>query len=213
MAPDSPRRLLPPEAVDEAVQALLAGQLVVFPTDTVYGIGGLAEDEEAVRRIYRVKRRPFSMALPVMLADASAVATVARETAGFAALARAFWPGPLTIILPRQPALPAIVTAGGDTVALRIPDHPLALQVLRSVARPLAVTSANLSGHPPACTAAEALAQLRDPGILFLDGGRAPEGRASTIVDLTTTPARILRRGPISAQAIAQVLGKPVETP
>ncbi len=199
-------RVLPPEALEDAVKALLQGELVVFPTDTVYGVGALAEDVEAVVQIYEAKNRPRHMAIPVMVAEPERVTAVARLLPGFWALADAFWPGPLTLILPKTEALPPIVAAGGDTVALRIPDHPLALALLRAVGRPLAVTSANRSGHPPALTAKEALEQLEGRVALILDGGRAPGGQPSTILDLTQDPPHILRPGPISEEQIARIL-------
>ncbi len=199
-------RVIPPDAFDEAVQALRRGQLVVFPTDTVYGVAALAENAEAVARIYAAKNRSRHMAIPVMVAEPDRVTDVARPLPGFWALADAFWPGPLTIILPKTEALPSIVTAGGDTVALRIPDHPLALALLRAVNRPLAVTSANRSGQPPALTAQEARYQLEGRVDVILDGGRAPGGQPSTILDLTSEPPKILRPGPITWPQIAEVL-------
>ncbi len=201
-----PTRLLPPDLLKEAVRVLLQGGLVVFPTETVYGVAALAEDAEAVARIYAAKARPRHMAIPVMVAEPEAVTAVARPLSGFWSLAEAFWPGPLTIILPKTEALPPIVTAGGDTVALRIPDHPLALALLRAVERPLAVTSANRSGQPPALTAQDALDQLEGGVDVIIDGGRAPGGQPSTIIDLTQTPPRILRFGPIPAEALFAAL-------
>jgi len=201
-----PTRLIQPDQLQDAVRILLQGGLVVFPTDTVYGVAALAEDARAVARIYEAKQRPRHMPIPVMVADPDGVMEVARPLAGFWPLAEAFWPGPLTIILPRTEALPAIVTAGGDTVALRIPDHPLALALLRSVDAPLAVTSANLSGQPPARTAHEALAQLNHRVNAIVDGGATPGGLPSTIVDLTCSPPKIRRSGPISHQQLQKIL-------
>ncbi len=199
-------RVIPPDAFDEAVQALRRGQLVVFPTDTVYGVAALAENAEAVTRIYAAKNRPRHMAIPVMVAEPDRATDVARPLPGFWALAEAFWPGPLTIILPKTEALSPIVAAGGDTVALRIPDHPLALALLRAVDRPLAVTSANLSGQPPTLTAEEARDQLEGRVAIIVDGGRAPGGQPSTILDLTSEPLKILRPGPITWPQIAEAL-------
>ena len=203
-------RVLSPEALEKAVQALLEGGLVVFPTDTVYGVAALARDAGAVTRIYEAKQRPRHMAIPVMVADPEGVLEIARPLHGFWSLAEAFWPGPLTIILPRTEALPAIVTAGGDTVALRIPDHPLALALLRLVNEPLAVTSANLSGQPPAHTAYQALVQLDHRVDAIVDGGPAPGGLPSTIIDLTSSLPKVLRSGPISHQQLQEALAEPV---
>ena len=189
-----------------AAQALCSGQLVVFPTDTVYGVAALAQDEDAVRSLYQAKSRPAQMAIPVMVASPHLVPTIALPQPGFWVLAERFWPGPLTIILPKTSALPDIVTARGDTVGLRIPDHPLALDLLRLVAAPLAVTSANRSGEAPARTAAEAGEQLDGRVSIIVDGGLAPGGQPSTVVDLTSNPARILRPGPIRLSAIAEAV-------
>jgi len=199
-------RMLHPDQIEEAVRLLVEGGLVVFPTDTVYGVAALAEDAEAVARLYAAKRRPPHMAIPVMVAAPERVTAVARPLSGFWPLAEAFWPGPLTIILPKTEALPPIVTAGGETVALRIPDHPLALALLRAVDRPLAVTSANLSGQPPALTSEEARGQLEGRVDAILDGGRAPGGQPSTIIDLTRTPPQILREGPVTYDMLASSL-------
>ncbi len=201
-------RLLRPDQLDDAVALLREGALVSFPTDTVYGVAALALDADAVARLYEAKARPVHKAIPVMVAEPQAVRAIAHPSAAFWRLAAAFWPGPLTMILPKTDALPPLVTAGGDTVALRIPDHALALALLRQVAVPLAVTSANLSGQPPARTAAEALAQLGERIAAVLDGGPAPGGQPSTILDLTRLPPQILRAGPISWDAIRAVLEK-----
>ena len=189
-----------------AVRTLRSGQLVVFPTDTVYGVAALAQDEAAVQSLYQAKSRPDHMAIPVMVASPHLVPTIALPQPGFWALTERFWPGPLTIILPKTASLPGIVTTGGNTVGLRIPDHPIALDLLRLVDAPLAVTSANRSGQPPARTAEEARAQLDGRVSIVVDGGLTPGGQPSTVLDLTSIPPRILRPGPIAATAIVEVL-------
>ncbi len=199
-------KMLQPDELMYAAEIILQGGIVVFPTDTVYGVGALARAERAVERIYWAKNRPRHMAIPVMVSQPIQAKQIARLNSEFWALAQAFWPGPLTIILPKTKRLPDIVTAGGGTVAVRLPDHPLALQLLKLVHFPMAVTSANLSGQPPALTANEALAQLEGRVDAILDGGRAPGGQASTIVDITQEPVQFLRAGPISEEEIMQVL-------
>lgn len=195
-----------------AVQALKAGQLVAFPTETVYGVAALAQDKDAVRLLYQAKSRPDHMPMPVMVASPEMVPAIAQPCPDFWTLAEAFWPGPLTIILAKTApmtdaiTLPAIVTAGGDSVGLRIPDHPIALELLCLVNAPLAVTSANRSGLPPARTADEAYNQLEGRVRYIVDGGLAPGGQASTILDLTKEPPSILRQGSISPKAIANAL-------
>ncbi len=190
--------LLSPDQLARAASVLRDGGVVVFPTDTVYGVAALACDDAAVGRLFVAKNRPARRPIPVMVAEPEQAMTVAYPSPGFWDLIDAFWPGPLTIILPKRDVLPAIVTAGGDTVALRIPDHPLTLALLRLVDAPLAVTSANLSDHPPARTAQEARAQLDGRVDAIVDGGPAPGGQPSTIIDLTLSPPKILRVGPIS---------------
>jgi L-threonylcarbamoyladenylate synthase len=199
-------RIIPPSQLDTAIDILREGGLVVFPTDTVYGVAALARDAAAVAAIYRAKQRPSNMPIPVMVGDPMAVSEIAIPAPGFRELADAFWPGPLTIILPRRATLPDIVTAGGDTVALRVPDHPLVLALLRVLNEPLAVTSANRSGHPPALTADDARVQLDGRVEAIIDGGPAPGGLPSTIIDLTRTPPQILRRGPVTEAQIRAIL-------
>lgn len=199
-------RIIPPSQLDTAIDILREGGLVVFPTDTVYGVAALARDAAAVAAIYRAKQRPSNMPIPVMVGDPMAVSEIAIPAPGFRDLADAFWPGPLTIILPRRATLPDIVTAGGDTVALRVPDHPLVLALLRVLNEPLAVTSANRSGHPPALTADDARVQLDGRVEAIIDGGPAPGGLPSTIIDLTRTPPQILRRGPVTEAQIRAIL-------
>lgn len=201
-------RLLGADELEAASQALLTGKIVVFPTDTVYGVGALATDEAAVRALFAAKGREFRVPLPVMVAQPEHIIPIATPTPEFWRLAEHFWPGPLTLILARTSALPDLVTSGGDTVGLRIPDHALALELLRQVDRPLAVTSANLSGQPPALTAQEAWDQLAGRVEWIVDGGPAPGGRPSTVLDLTSSPPHVLRPGPISAEMIAAIVGR-----
>jgi len=198
-----------PDDLYLAIRALHSGQLVVFPTDTVYGVAALAQDEAAVRLLYQAKSRPDHMALPVMVASPDLIPAIALPQPVFWTLAARFWPGPLTIILSKTPSLPGIVTAGGDTVGLRIPDHPLVLDLLRLVDAPLAVTSANRSGQAPARTATEAREQLDGRVSIIVDGGPTPGSQPSTVLDLTSAPPRILRPGPITASAIATVITNP----
>lgn len=195
-----------------AVQALSESWLVAFPTETVYGLAALAQDEAAVQALYRAKSRPADMAMPVMVATPELVPAIALPRPSFWTLTEHFWPGPLTIILTKTAELPDIVTAGGDTVGLRIPDHPLALELLRLTNAPLAVTSANRSGWPPARTAHQARTQLEGRVQYVIDGGLAPGGHPSTILDLTQEPPRILRHGPIASGDIARVLGTEIES-
>lgn len=185
---------------------LRSGGLVAFPTDTVYGVGALAFDSEAVERVYWAKDRPVEKAIPVLLGESLQLDAVASDVPERARLLAArFWPGPLTLVVGKKRSVPRAVAAGA-TLGVRVPDHPTALALLRG-AGPMAVTSANLSGQPSAQTAAEVLEQLDGKVDLILDGGRTPGGIASTIVDCTQADLRILRLGPVSLEDLQAALG------
>jgi L-threonylcarbamoyladenylate synthase len=193
--------------VDRAAALLRAGELVAFPTDTVYGVGAIAWDAAAVGKLYAAKLRSIDKAIPVLLADPADIALIARDLPPTALrIAEHFWPGPLTLVVPRADRVPDEVTAGGDTVAVRVPDHDLARALIRAVGAPLATTSANLSGQASPVTAQEVAAQLGERIALILDGGRCPGGVPSTILDLTQPQPRILRPGPISLEQILGIL-------
>jgi len=186
---------------------LRAGELVAFPTDTVYGVGAIAWDREAVGKLYVAKLRSLDKAIPILLADPADLDQVARDVSpAVSRLAERFWPGPLTMVVPRSVQVPDEVTAGGDSVAVRVPDHPLARALIREAGAPLATTSANLSGGPSPVTAHEVSAQLAGRVALILDGGRCPGGVASTVVDLTGSSPVILRPGPIGLEEILAIL-------
>lgn len=196
-----------PKWLEEALSILRGGGVVAFPTDTVYGVGADPLREEAVAALFQAKGRPAEKAIPLLLSEMSQVEAVAREVPAVAeALARRFWPGPLSMVVWAREEVPAIVRAGGETVALRMPDHPVALGLIGAFGRPLAVTSANLSGHPAPVTAEEVLTQLRGRIPLLVDGGQCPGGDPSTVLDLTVDPPRILRPGPIPWEEIRACL-------
>jgi L-threonylcarbamoyladenylate synthase len=197
----------PPDGVLRAAEFLRAGGIVAFPTDTVYGVGAPVWDPLAVGRLYEAKLRPHDKAIPVLLASVADLELVARDLpSGARRLAERMWPGPLTLVVPRAPEVPDAVTAGGDTVAVRVPDLELARMLIREAGAPLAVTSANLSGQPSPITAQQVVAQLGARIPLVLDGGACPGGLASTVVDLTGSQPAILRDGPIRLQDILAAL-------
>ena len=195
-------------AVAAGADALAAGRLVAFPTETVYGLGADALDPHAVARVFAAKGRPTDHPLICHLASADGLAPLVAEVSPHAqALADAFWPGPLTLVMPRSPAVPDAVTGGRDTVAVRVPAHPVALALLRAFGGPVAAPSANRFGRPSPTTAADVADELGDAVAVILDGGPCEIGVESTVLDLTTNPPQVLRPGGISAEQIAQVLG------
>jgi L-threonylcarbamoyladenylate synthase len=204
------------DPVGDAASALLSGGLVILPTETVYGLGALASDPVAVRRVFAIKGRPVDHPLIVHVSDGDAIERWAVDVPADARrLAAALWPGPLTLVLHRHPDVPLEVTGGLDTVALRVPGHPAALAVLGLLppGSGIAAPSANRFGRVSPTTAAAAVADLGAllaPGDLVLDGGACRVGIESTILDLTGEEPSVLRPGGMEAERIEQVLGRPV---
>ncbi len=195
-----------------AAELLRQGRLVAVPTETVYGLASDATQESAVQAVYETKGRPERKPLSVLVDGMDMVEGVCRDIPEDAyKLAGAFWPGPLTMILRGNGALPPIVSAGGDTQGVRCPDHPDTLAVLRALGRPLACPSANRSGAPSPKSAGEVLGQLAGKIDAVLDGGPCGLGVESTILDLTVAPYRILRQGGLRRERIEEVLGREVE--
>lgn len=194
------------QQVDSGIAILKRGGIVAFPTDTVYGLGASANLQQAVERVYEVKERPRSMALPLLLADRLQISEVAEPVPPVAwLLADNFFPGALTIVLHKSNSVPDIITAGGLTVAVRIPAHPIPVALADGLGMPLVGTSANLSGKPSVLTADEVHAQFGEKIDLIIDGGRCPGGRESTIVDVTGKTPVVLREGAISGEELKQV--------
>ncbi len=194
-------------ALEKAANILRQGGLVAFPTDTVYGVGAHAFLPEAVERLYIVKGRPRDKAIPLLLGKAEDMRDVAREPSSLAwRLAESFWPGGLTMVLFRKASVPDVVCAGGDTVAVRVPAHPLVLALIEAVGVPLATTSANRSGAISTVTAEEVQRELGNQIELILDGGRSPGGIPSTVIDLTGDPPVILRQGAILEECLRKVI-------
>lgn len=194
--------------LDEAAAVLRRGGLVAFATETVYGLGAVATDAQAVRGIFAAKGRPSRNPLIVHVANADQAREYAARWDGRAEmLARAFWPGPLTLIVPRTPAIPEIVTAGGPTVGLRVPAPTVARRLIERVGLPLAAPSANRSNRVSPTRAEHVLADLDGRVDLILDSGPASVGLESTVLDLASDPPRVLRPGPITASELASLLG------
>jgi len=194
-------------SLDAAVHALSRGEVVVLPTDTVYGVGCDAFQPEAVARLLAAKGRDRQMPPPVLIPSVRTVDGLARDVSAPArALMEACWPGPLTVIVPAQPSLAWDLGETHGTVALRVPDHAAALALLARTG-PLAVTSANRTGSPAATTADDAVLQLGDAVSVYLDGGDSPLGVASTIVDATGPALRIVREGGVSGERLVEIVG------
>jgi len=172
--------------VKKGIAILQQGGIVAYPTDTVYGLGACMNMRQAVERIYQVKRRPMDMALPLLVANFSQIEELAETVPTIALkLISQFLPGALTIVFPASPSVPDIITAGGTTVAVRIPAHPIPLALIEGIGAPLVGTSANVSGKPSPLTAAEVYDQLGDELDPIIDDGQPCPGTASTIVDVT----------------------------
>ncbi len=201
-------------ALDRAVGVLRAGGLVAVPTETVYGLAADALDAEAVAGIFRAKGRPATNPLIVHVCDADMAHGLAGSWPQAAdSIAKSLWPGPVTVVVPRGPAIPDIVTASGPTVALRCPDHRLTRRLIEKTGRPLAAPSANRSEAVSPTTAAHVLESLGSRVDLILDGGPCGRGIESTVVDCTENPPRILRPGPMSRELLESAVGGPVAWP
>ncbi len=194
------------QLLERAVQVLRSGGLVACPTDTVYGLGADPTNDEAVRKLFEAKRRPPDQSTPLLIASP---ADLARIVAGVPEVARrliaAFWPGALTIVLRKDERFQS--TAVGDTVGLRVPDHPVPCELVRLLGGPITGTSANVSGGPEPLTPDDVRAQLGDQVDLIIDGGPCPGGRPSTVVDCIVVPPRIVREGGISREELVRAVG------
>jgi L-threonylcarbamoyladenylate synthase len=195
--------------VERGIAILKSGGLIAFPTDTVYGLGACADLTPAVERVYNVKQRPRSVALPLLLANTAQISEVSYPVPEAARLlTEHFLPGALTLVLPSPGPMAAIVTAGAATVAVRVPAHPIPVALIEGVGVPIIGTSANLSGQPSSLTAKDVRAQLGDRVDLVIDGGRCPGGQESTIVDVTGEVPLVLREGAIPVAELRRVCGR-----
>ncbi len=197
-----------PENIERASRLISSGDIVAFPTETVYGLGANALDPAAVVKIFEAKHRPLFDPLIVHVANMDMARTVARvDTEIVQRLARAFWPGPLTLIMPKTALIPDIVTAGFSTVAVRMPDHPVALELVKQAKVPIAAPSANAFGKLSPTTASHVEEQLGNAVSMILDGGASAVGVESTILDVTRSVPTIVRAGGLAAEDIERVVG------
>ncbi len=194
------------EAIAEAARLLENGELVAFPTETVYGLGANALDETAVAKIFKAKGRPSDNPLIVHVASAEAAQPLCYINERAKALMAAFWPGPLTLLLPKKPVIPAATNAGLPSVAIRLPRHPVARAMLAACRVPIAAPSANVSGRPSPTTAQHVLEDLEGRVSLILDGGPCEVGLESTVLDLTAETPTIVRPGCVTLEMLQAVL-------
>jgi L-threonylcarbamoyladenylate synthase len=198
-------------ALAEAVAVLKGGGLVGYPSDTVYGLGAAASNERAVARVFAAKGRLSKKALSLLLADVEDMEPLCGEVPATAKLlAERFWPGPVTLVLRRSPAFQSAALGGGDSVALRVPDHPFLRELIRALGEPITGTSANRSGRPSCRTAGEVERELGDAVDLIIDGGRSRAGRESTVIDITEDIPRMLREGVVSRWEVERAIGREV---
>jgi len=197
------------EVIEQAANSVESGRIIVYPTDTIYGVGTNALDPVAVLRIFEVKRRPLENPLPVAVAGMEMAERLAVVTTEAQMLMESFWPGALTLVLPKKDIVPDLVTSGCLGLALRAPDHRVPLKIIEMIGLPLIATSANIHGAASCKSAQEAVSQIGDRVDLVLDGG-ATAGAASTILDLTGARPRVLREGPVTGTMLRQVLGSDV---
>lgn len=197
---------MPSDVCIEAVKCLKLGGIVGVPTDTVYGLAADPFNASAVQKLYTLKGRPDGKPIPLVLGSVADIDCVAQNLPGFFFhLTDRFWPGGLTIIVEAKELLP-VLTAGGSTVGVRIPNHPLLLQILRAYGGPMAITSANFSGEPPATSIQEIGAELSSKIEMIVDGGNTPGPIPSTVYDISVSPPLIRRCGVISAETLAKAL-------
>jgi L-threonylcarbamoyladenylate synthase len=201
--PDTPE----PEIVQAAAQVLQSGGLVAYPTETVYGLAASAFVVDTIARVFDAKQRPFGQALPVQVADKRDIGTLARDVPRHAQrLVDEFFPGPLTLVFFRLPTVSLTVTGGQNTIGIRMPDHPVPLSVIRAFGAPVVCPSANLTGRRSPMSAADVLEDLDGVIDLVLDGGPTHDRVASTVLDVTTRPARLLREGKITRAELEEYL-------
>lgn len=196
--------------IKEMVQIIKNGGVVVYPTDTVYGLGANALNPRAVLKIFKIKKRSLNQPLPVIVSGLKMAEKLAFINNDARKLIGAFWPGSLTIIMDKKPVLPSIVVSGGSSVGLRMPNHTIPLMMLKTSKLPLVATSANIHGKPDPIDAKDIIKQIGKEVDLIFDCGKT-KGKPSTIVDLTKVPPLIVRSGSINREAIEKVIG-PVES-
>lgn len=205
VSPENPKD----EIIERTIRTLKQGGSVIYPTDTVYGLGVNALDERAVRRLFKIKERPPKKAVPIIVRDIEMAKKVAFFDKKKEKILRAVWPGQVTVVLPKREILPAVLTGGEWTVGTRIPDYRFTEILMEKLEFPITTTSANISGNPPSGNIDEVLEQFKSKALkpdLVLDVGNLPESKPSTVLDLTSSRAKILRIGPVSKEELLKIL-------
>lgn len=197
--PDDPQ----PELISRVVQCLKQGGVVAFPTETVYGLAASIDSLKGVQRVWEVKQRPSSKPLPVQIAHAAQLGGVWSSLPHYAMpLIEAFMPGPLTLVYWKHPSIPELVNAGLPSLGVRIPQHPVALAIISRLCGAIVAPSANISGDPPPVKASDISAELKANIDIVIDAGTCPGGKPSTVLDICTNPARIIRAGDVSREEL-----------
>lgn len=199
------------DTIEYAAHLLRRGELIVYPTDTVYGVGVAVSDEEAIRRLYSIKGRSPDKPLPLLIADAADVAKIAEPPAAARKLMDRFWPGGLTVVMPRRQGFRSLALAGQDTVGLRVPDEDVTRDIIHTLGEPITGTSANRSGQAAPTSAQQAAIQLGDLVSVVIDGGPRRGGQESTVIAITGDKSKIVRRGAVSREELQEVLGTEID--
>ena len=195
------------EVIQKAINVIKSGGVIVYPTDTLYGLGANALDSSAILRVFKIKNRPLTQALPVIVSDLDMAKKLTFITQEAEQLMKIFWPGPLTIILEKKPIVPQIITGGKEGIGLRIPKHVLPLAISKISGLPLIATSANKHGGLSPVEISDVLYQFKEGIDLFIDGGKSEIGFGSTVIDLTRRPPMLLREGSITKENIESIIG------
>jgi L-threonylcarbamoyladenylate synthase len=198
-----------PSAIEWAAERLVAGGVIALPTDTVYGVAAALAHEAALQRVFAIKRRPEDRVLPVLISSTDALVRITeRVSDDVLLLLDRYWPGPLTVVVPAREGMPSLVTGLGETVGVRLPNHPLAIEVIDKAGGAIACTSANRSGEPPARSAEEVAKSLGPELDLILDGGLTPGGVPSTVIAIEDDAIRVLRDGAIPSEHVLATWGE-----
>jgi L-threonylcarbamoyladenylate synthase len=195
-----------PGAIEEAADLLKQGHIIAFPTDTLYGVGVDPFNSAAIEQLYQVKERVADKGIPILLADLSDLEKVAQNISSLTqALIEHYWPGPLTLVVPRHPRLPAVISPN-EGIAVRIPDHAVSRAFIRAAGGVVATSSANHSGEQPARNAAEAFRVMNGQISAVLDGGSVQHGQGSTVLDCMSDPPQVLREGPVTVKNLSRII-------